>query len=151
MMKPTTNLFVILAISALTPLVMASAVSAQTMRVDRASCAQLVDAAPADDVAYRPGVDAHGRAVAPADASGASPIQLPQTYETNVALNPMSKLSPTTTSGNTITPGKYANSSMSAGKVGYDMSSGQVSYNGQPLTNPQTAAMAKACHDAGYR
>ena len=32
---------------------------------------------PAPDVAYQPGVDVHGRAVAPADLNGGSQIELP--------------------------------------------------------------------------
>ncbi|MBF0130065.1 MAG: hypothetical protein HQL33_08730 [Alphaproteobacteria bacterium] len=122
----------------------AALAAGETVRVDRATCAKLVDHAPSADVAYRPGVDTRGKKVASADLDGgdqAAPLQLPQTYETNIAMNPMDKISAT----------KYANSTMSAGKVGYDTATGQVSYNGQPLGNPKTAALVKACREAGFR
>lgn len=138
MIKITAGVMVVLA------LVPVGAAAEGNMQVDRATCARLVGHTPSADVAYRPGVDVRGRPVASADLDGegqASPLQLPQTFETNVAMNPMDKLSTT----------KYANSTMSAGKVAYDTASGQVSYNGQPITSSQTAALTKACREAGFR
>ena len=38
--------------------------------ITRADCARLVEHVPSADVAYQPGVDAYGRAVAPADLPG---------------------------------------------------------------------------------
>jgi len=45
--------------------------AAQTVVVDSAACRALTAHQPAPDVAYRPGVDATGRPVAPADLGGA--------------------------------------------------------------------------------
>jgi hypothetical protein len=46
---------------------------AETVTVSAADCRTLVNARPSDDVAYKPGVDVHGKAVAPADLDGGYP------------------------------------------------------------------------------
>src|SRR5215475_7077827 len=45
--------------------------------ISRRDCDRLVNHEPAPDVAYQPGVDVHGKPVAPADLGGGSQIELP--------------------------------------------------------------------------
>src|SRR5262245_4444255 len=45
--------------------------------ISRKDCSRLVNHEPAPDVTYQPGVDVHGRPVAPADLGGGQQIQLP--------------------------------------------------------------------------
>jgi hypothetical protein len=51
----------------------AGAAHAETVTVSAADCRRLVNHRPSDDVAYKPGMDVHGRAVAPADLGGGYP------------------------------------------------------------------------------
>jgi len=55
-----------------------SAPAQQVLVVDNATCRQLTRHVPAPDVAYRPGVDVNGRAVAPADLPADSDLNLPR-------------------------------------------------------------------------
>ena len=60
---------------------MAAPAAPATVAVSAGDCRQLmVPHEPADDVAYKPGVDVDGRAVAPADLGGGAPIPLPDEY-----------------------------------------------------------------------
>jgi len=53
-------------------------------------CQRLVRHVPAPDVAYKPGVDVHGKTVAPADLAGSNTIyQLPDHIEFNYTINPV--------------------------------------------------------------
>ncbi|MBF0267636.1 MAG: hypothetical protein HQL44_03480 [Alphaproteobacteria bacterium] len=62
-----------------------------TVRISRQDCSRLIHHAPSADVAYKPGVDVKGRAVAPADLDGgANNIKLlPEVLEFNVSINPV--------------------------------------------------------------
>lgn len=51
-------------------------------------CRRLVEHRPRDDVAYQPGVDAQGRAVAPADLAGGYQLDLPQVYRFDLTVQP---------------------------------------------------------------
>lgn len=51
--------------------------AADELRITRADCSRLVRHEPAPDVAYRPGVDARGKPVAPADLGGGAQLKLP--------------------------------------------------------------------------
>ncbi len=60
--------------------------SAPTIVVDRAACRWVQRHEPTADVAYKPGVDARGKAVAPADLPGSSGIALPETIEIGITV-----------------------------------------------------------------
>ncbi|NFV79934.1 hypothetical protein [Magnetospirillum aberrantis] len=70
--------------------------SAQPLRIviTKTDCSRLIRHVPAPDVAYKPGVDVHGRAVAPADMPGsgadAIPGLLPDVLEFPITINPIS-------------------------------------------------------------
>ena len=58
-----------------------SPADAQTnVSIDRRDCARLVRYVAPADVAYKPGVDAHGRKVVPADIGGCPQIVLPDRF-----------------------------------------------------------------------
>lgn len=62
--------------------------------ITKTDCSRLIRHVPAADVAYKPGVDAKGRAVAPADMPGsgadALPGVLPDVLEFPITINPVS-------------------------------------------------------------
>ena len=110
------------------------------VKISRQDCQYLVQHQPAPDVAYQPGVDVHGRAVAPADLGGGSQIQLPETIYIPIEVNLGRRF------------GIPANSRLwqSTAEVGVVSVTGdQVSYNGQPLTSDDNAALAAMCRDRG--
>jgi len=55
--------------------------------VTEKECRKLIRYAPDGDVAYRPGVDVHGRSVAPADVPGSRRIELPETIAIDITVN----------------------------------------------------------------
>lgn len=105
------------------------------VRVDRDACSKVVTHVPDADVAYQPGVDVHGRPVAPADLPGSPQIDsFVITLELNVrrfgipvpgprGLDPEVQLGVITVQGN------------------------RVYYNGQPLDDPDQQRLAAACRD----
>jgi hypothetical protein len=107
---------------------------AQTVVVDTAVCRTVTLHQPAPDVAFRPGVDVSGRAVAPADL-GAAPQILPQTFtfDLNADLRPF------------LPPGSALfQPQLAIGRVtiGGD---GSVFFNGQRLGSSDQAALATLC------
>lgn len=62
--------------------------------ITKVDCSRLIRHVPAPDVAYQPGLDARGRAVAPADLPGsgadALPNLLPEVLEFPITINPVS-------------------------------------------------------------
>ena len=50
-------------------------------------CQQLVRHVPSADVEYKPGVDVHGNAVAPADVGGGYQLDLPQTIDIQIGVD----------------------------------------------------------------
>lgn len=61
---------------------------AQRVSISKRDCQRLVQAETGPDVAYRPGVDARGRAVAPADVGGGFQMKIPDviTFDVNIDL-----------------------------------------------------------------
>ncbi len=109
------------------------------VRISGRDCARLVQHRPRDDVAYRPGVDVHGRKVAPADLPGSRPpLKLPQTVEFDIAFNPLKGTSKS----------RFGETSIKVGRVRYDIARGTFTFNGQPLTDPQIAALSRKCREA---
>lgn len=125
------------AAGAIAALVAAPAVG-ETVVVSQADCMRVVRHVPAPDVAYKPGVDVHGRAVAPADLAGAPQLPLPETFSFDINID-MSKYLTGTTLGTR---------DMKVGTVTYDIASGRLTFNGQPLTDADERAIAEACGQA---
>lgn len=106
--------------------------------ITREDCQYLVRHEPAPDVAYQPGVDVHGRAVAPADLDSGSQIKLPETIYIPIEVNIGKRY------------GIPANSALwkATAEIGTVAVTGdQVTFNGQPLTADDNAALAALCRD----
>ncbi len=89
-------------------------------------------------VEYQPGVDAHGKPVAPADVGGGTQLELPDTIVIPIEVLLQDRFH------------LPANSVLWEGKaqVGTVVVQGdQIYYNGQPLQDSEAAALAAICHE----
>ncbi len=112
---------------------------AERVRVSRKDCQSLVRYVPDPGVAYRPGVDVNGKPVAPADLPGSSIRSvLPETVEFDVSFYPLAR----------GRGGRFDQSEMYVGTVRYDLNTGEVLFNGVPLTDPEKDEMAQRCRAA---
>ena len=104
--------------------------------VSAQDCDRLVKYQEPPGIEYQPGIDAHGETVVPADLGGGANIQLPKTIVIPIEL---------------FIQDKYhipANSVLWAAKaeIGTVTVEGdQVFFDGQQLTDPETAALADLC------
>ena len=60
---------------------------AETVSLSAADCRRLVRHTPADDVAFRPGVDVRGNSVAPADLGGGNNLAIPDEIEIQIGID----------------------------------------------------------------
>lgn len=116
--------------------------SGTNVLISKNDCDRVVRHVPAGDVAFKPGVDVRGNSVEPADLAGTSSIALPDVIEFNLTVDVLNDLgisddSPLAPEGDAI-----------LGKVTYDMLSGAVTFNGEPLGDPELAAIAAGCRAA---
>ncbi len=125
-------------------LLLATALAASAARAEGVvvvtveQCRQVVAHQPADDVAYRPGVDVRGRPVAPADLAGPGAIRTPESI--TIALDlPLDEFL------GAGTPPFIGQAEVQVGTVAYDIRTGRLSYNGQPLSDPAAHAIAAEC------
>lgn len=58
-----------------------------TIRIDPAACQWVTRHHPSADVEYKPGVDVHGKKVAPADLPGSGGIDLPEDIHIAITVN----------------------------------------------------------------
>lgn len=109
--------------------------------ISRKDCQRLVNHEPAPDIAYQPGVDVHGRPVAPADLGGGQQIQLPDVIYIPIEV---------------LVQDKYG---IPANSVLYDATAligvvavrgNRVYFEDQELTDPEVAALEQACRDRGF-
>jgi len=106
--------------------------------ITREDCQYLVRHHPAPDVAYQPGVDVHGNAVAPADLNGGSQIKLPETIYIPIEVDIGQRYHIPANS-----PLWKATAEIGTVAVTGD----QVTFNGQPLTPDDNAALVALCRD----
>lgn len=115
--------------------------------ITKTDCSRLIRHVPAPDVAYQPGVDVHGRAVAPADMPGsgadAIPNLLPEVLEIPLTIKPLQ--------GQTYAKSGSGDSQATLGTVRYDMAKGTFTFNGQPLGSAEQEELARACQKRGVR
>jgi len=121
----------------------AHSLGAQTITVAPSACQALTAHTPADDAAYRPGVDVDGNTVAPADLNASGqlnlgadhefwlPIELPLENVLNIA------------AGDTLNA--VRNSNIGVGTV--TVRNGQAYFNGEPLSDAQSHAIATECQN----
>lgn len=113
--------------------------STSEIRISPADCQRLVQHRPDADVAYKPGVDARGNPVAPADLPGQARIAVPNEITINLTVDLLRQYGVPSTSP--LAPRGEA----SVGTVTYDIAAGRMTFNGQPLSDPDQAALAAAC------
>jgi hypothetical protein len=119
-------------------LIVSTAPAFADIAVSRQNCDYLTKYQEPPGVEYQPGVDVHGRPVAPADIDGGANIQLPETIviPVEVLLRNYGFIPPGS-------PLRQSKAELGAITVTGD----QVFYNGQPLTDQDEAALAAACRD----
>lgn len=111
-----------------------------TPQLDPRLCQALVKHVPSADVAYRAGVDVHGKAVAPADLPDSPQIRLPEvvtiplTADLATLLNlPAAKMPFKTGADTAVALGSLT------------LEGDRVLYNGQPLTGDQQDNLSVLC------
>lgn len=105
---------------------------AAEITVSKTDCRKIIGYTPAPDVTYRPGVDAHGRKVAPADlAAGPSAFKLPDKITFNIGKDLAKDFN-----------SKYTGDAV-FGKV--TVKQGKVFWNGKALNDQSRNAIAQAC------
>jgi hypothetical protein len=120
-------------------LTMPAAASAQgTIRIERRDCARLIAHRPDADVAFRPGVDVRGNAVAPAELDGGSRPELPDSIPILITIDLQERFGIPADS-RLFEPNAYI------GIAAFRFADGAITFNGQPLTDPEQAALAAAC------
>lgn len=107
----------------------------QGIEISKRDCARIVAHKPMADVEYKPGVDASGDPVVPADLPGSAIIEAPNTIVIPITIDVADLFTlPAGVAGET-----------EIGKIEYDIMSDKLEFNGQPLTDPQMAAISAAC------
>ena len=114
------------------------------VQVGKKECRRLVAHKPSADVAYKPGVDAYGRPVKPADLPGTRIIKAPNKITIALSFDALEAYG--ISAGSTLMEG-----TASTGSVSYDINSGQIEYNGNSLSDPEIMALADQCRAAGYK
>jgi hypothetical protein len=114
------------------------------VRVTEADCRRLVLHEPAPDVAYQPGVDVRGKEVAPADLQGSNTLGQ-KLLETEIAFD--LNLNPLLFAGNPALAETFDEATVNFGRVTYDKGTGRMTLDGEPLTDPQQAAIVAACRE----
>jgi len=113
----------------------AEAAAAQTtMLINEADCDRLVTHVSSSDVAYTPGVDVNGGAVAPADLNAQPQIQVPDVISIPVTIDLATSLG--------IQTPFLARPTVGNVQVTRD---GRVSFNGQPINSDAQHELAKRC------
>ena len=120
----------------------ATPAAAQSIYMDGVDCQRLtVTHVPAPDVAYKPGVDAQGRKVAPADLNGGgAQITVPDRITFDVAVDLRRFGIPSTS--------PLFQPNLPLGKVTVERD-GRAFYNGQPLQSPEVEALRELCRQRG--
>lgn len=116
--------------------------STNEVRIAPKDCQRLVQHRPGADVAYKPGVDVRGNPVAPADLPGQARITAPNEITINLTVDLLRQYGVTPASP--LAPRGEA----SVGTVTYDIAAGRMTFNGQPLSDPEQDALAAACSGA---
>jgi hypothetical protein len=116
----------------------AAATAQITVEITEQDCSQLVQHVAAADVAYQPGVDVNGDAVAPADLNGAQQIPAPDVVSFPLTLDLADRL------GISLGDGVDILARPVIGDVAIT-SDGRVFFNGNPLTSDEQFELAQKC------
>jgi len=120
---------------------LSQAQASNTPAVDPALCQALVKHTPDADVAYQPGVDVHGNAVAPADLPGSPQLKLPSKINIPLTLNLAKTLNLNTSSYPYNQLGTGTEAQLGTLTVEGD----KVTFNGQSLSDDQQDKLAVLC------
>jgi hypothetical protein len=113
--------------------------------VTRNDCLAFTQHHPAPDVAFKSGVDSHGKYVAPADLSSQTMSGLvPDTIPFDLRINPLAY-------GRGAPSARFANTQTPIAHVDIDMKTGEARLNGQSLSGDQNHVVMEACRKAGIR
>ena len=116
--------------------------------ITRNDCQALVGHQPSTDVTYKPGVDVHGKYVAPADLPGSQMSGLvPDKITFDLKINPLAYAPALPTAQGQ----KFANTAMPLAHVEVDLKTGETRLNGRPLDDAQTLVVREACRKAGFQ
>ena len=110
----------------------------QRVQMTSADCQRLVRHTPSADVAYQPGVDVNGNAVASADLNGGTQIAVPDSFTIPITIDLGDRL------GIPVNGDKDYLARFAVGEVKVN-ANGHVTYNGQPLTDSAAHDLAKQC------
>lgn len=118
---------------------------ADELRISRADCKRLVVHEPAPDVAYRPGIDVHGRPVAPADLNGGRQMKLPDEIVIRLELDVMKGRSG-------ALAGAMAHAMEGQTALGtLTLRQGRAYFNDEPLHGWEQELLLDACRKLGIR
>jgi hypothetical protein len=117
-------------------ILVAAPAMAHKVTISGADCRRLVQHQPAPDVAYKPGVDARGRKVAPADLNAAPQIRVPETITFDAAADLRRFGIPATS--------PLFQPNVHVGRVDVRQD-GRVFFNGERLGDPEIAALEELC------
>lgn len=122
---------------------MASAVSAAepVVIISKNDCARLVAHQPSPDVTYKPGVDVHGRPVAPADLPGGVQVAVPEEIAIDLTVDIQRRYGISSNS-------PLFRSEVRVGTV-VVKPDGSATFEGQPLTSPEQQALSTLCQKQG--
>lgn len=109
-----------------------------TIVITKAECDRLVTYVASADVAYAPGVDVNGNAVAPADLNPQPQISMPDTISIPVTIDLATNLG--------IPTSFLARPTVGEVQVSSD---GRVTFNGQPVSGEAEHELAKRCQVIG--
>lgn len=112
------------------------------VRVTAEDCRRLVAHEPSADVTYKPGVDARGKPVAPADLGGGTQLNLGTDLSIPVTIDLAKRYG-----AGALPLGTEAK--VSPGTV--TVKNGKAFFNGQPMTDYDQHVIAEACRKKGLR
>lgn len=110
------------------------------VKITKRDCKRVVAHQARDDVAYKPGVDVRGRKVKPADLDGRKPLKLPNELTIDIGIDLGKRLG-------IGDDGNKFSGDTNLGKVKYDIKSGKMTFNGQPIGSSEQAAIAAKCRE----
>jgi hypothetical protein len=134
----------VLSVLASSSALIASVALAQTgatseIKIAPEDCRRLVQHRASADVAYKPGVDARGNPVTPADLPGQARITAPNEITINLTIDVLQQYG--VPADSLLAPSGEA----SIGTIKYDIGAGKLTYNGQSLSDAEQDALAAAC------
>lgn len=109
--------------------------------ISRSDCARMTGHKPAADATYTPGVDAQGRAVAPADLPGTAQIAIPDEIVIDITVD-LQKRFGIPSDATLFKP---------EARIGTVVvkADGNAYFNGQALSSPEQQALAALCQKQG--